>query len=199
MSTRQLEYYSTRQAAELLGVAISTVQLWTNNGILDAWITGGGHRRIKRSSVEQIINQQNDSEGNQSINELSVVIVEDNAQQQRMYKKQFEAWTINTKLETATDGYEGMLKIGATIPDVIITDLIMPNLDGFQLIRALNKMPELENSLIIVVTGLTKEIIKESGGLPSNVNLFLKPTPFSKLEELLQEKANSKANFLILE
>lgn len=42
---------TTRAAAELLGVSISTAQTWMENGALDFWKTPGGHRRARRSSV----------------------------------------------------------------------------------------------------------------------------------------------------
>ena len=48
--------YSTREVARLLGVSLKTVQLWVDNGILDAWKTVGGHRRITFESVERLRN-----------------------------------------------------------------------------------------------------------------------------------------------
>lgn len=47
------EYLSTGQAAKLLGLTIATVQKMTENGILSAYITPGGHRRILYSSFNQ--------------------------------------------------------------------------------------------------------------------------------------------------
>lgn len=41
---KQKDYLSTRDAAELLNLAVSTIQLWTDNGLLRAWTTAGGHR-----------------------------------------------------------------------------------------------------------------------------------------------------------
>lgn len=42
---------TTRDAAQLLGVAVSTVQLWMESGALPAWKTPGGHRRVRLSAV----------------------------------------------------------------------------------------------------------------------------------------------------
>lgn len=193
MTEKKKDYFSSREAAELLGVAVSTIQLWTNSGLLRAWTTGGGHRRIARNSVEEMLSQQEEASGKQKLDkQLSVVIVEDDAQQRRLYEKQFTAWKINANVVTAKDGYEGLIKIGHMLPDVIITDLMMPNMDGFQMIRALKEVPELERSVIIVVSGLTEKEIIEKGTLPEGVRVFTKPIPFVELETLLRQKIPSK-------
>lgn len=90
MVKKQKDYFTSREAAELLGVAVSTVQLRTNNGLLRAWITAGGHRRIARNSVEEILSHQREVaiEPHHEAS-LSVVIVEDDAQQIRLFTKPF--------------------------------------------------------------------------------------------------------------
>jgi excisionase family DNA binding protein len=45
---------TTREAAQLLGVAISTAQIWMESGALPAWKTPGGHRRVRLSAVRQL-------------------------------------------------------------------------------------------------------------------------------------------------
>lgn len=39
-------FCTTREAAGLLGVSVGTVQLWVESGLLQAWKTSGGHRRV---------------------------------------------------------------------------------------------------------------------------------------------------------
>lgn len=193
MISKQKNYYTTREAARLLGVAVSTVQVWTNAGSLKAWKTAGGHRRILCDSVDEMLSQQNkaspESVSNQS---MTVVVVDDNEQQLRLYEKKIHALEMNVNLQIAKDGYQGMIKIGHIFPDIIITDLVMPNMDGFQLIKALSELPELEKSLIIAVSGLTKEEIKINGGLPERVHQLIKPIPFYEIEFLLKQKFESK-------
>ncbi len=187
MPDKTKEYLTTRQAAGMLDVAVSTVQQWANEGLLKAWTTGGGHRRIVRSSIEEMLNERMEAQGKSS-QQFSVVVVEDSAQQLRMYEKQFRRWYTDINVVTAKDGYEGLIKIGQTLPSIIITDLKMPNMDGFQMITALKQMPELSSCTIIVVTGLTKEEVEEHGGLPEGVELYIKPISFDKLENIFREK-----------
>ncbi|MCX8145879.1 MAG: excisionase family DNA-binding protein [Azovibrio sp.] len=49
------QVYSTREASELLGVSLRTVQLWVDSGVLQAWKTAGGHRRISKASVDALL------------------------------------------------------------------------------------------------------------------------------------------------
>ena len=187
------DYYSTREAAELLGVAVSTIQLWTNNGLLKAWLTGGGHRRISRHSVEDMLKNQKEVIKEESGEQVSMVIVEDSAQQMRLYKKQLVAENINVQLITATDGYEGLIKIGRYLPEIIITDLKMPNMDGFRMIEAVKMLDDLKQSLIVVVSGLSESEINENGGLPAGVHFYQKPVDFKQLATLIRSRATAAA------
>lgn len=46
-------YFSTRQTAQMLGLSVGTVQRMVSSGVLQAYTTQGGHRRILASSVRQ--------------------------------------------------------------------------------------------------------------------------------------------------
>ena len=46
---------TTSAAARLLGVAVSTTQLWLESGALPSWKTPGGHRRVRLSAVLKLL------------------------------------------------------------------------------------------------------------------------------------------------
>jgi excisionase family DNA binding protein len=52
---------TTAAAARLLGVAVSTAQLWMESGALPVWKTPGGHRRVRLSAVTRLLEQRNGS------------------------------------------------------------------------------------------------------------------------------------------
>jgi excisionase family DNA binding protein len=49
---------TTAAAARLLGVAVSTTQLWLESGALPSWKTPGGHRRVRLSAVLQLLEER---------------------------------------------------------------------------------------------------------------------------------------------
>jgi excisionase family DNA binding protein len=68
------EYLSTGQAAKLLGLTIATVQRMTENGVLSAYITPGGHRRILSSSFNHFCDKHSLNE-NQLATEKHLVCI----------------------------------------------------------------------------------------------------------------------------
>lgn len=59
----------------------------------------------------------------------------------------------HTHLATAADGAEGLAAIAAGRPDLVLLDLDMPNIDGFEVLRRLRADPATEHLPVIVVTG----------------------------------------------
>src|SRR5450830_1494157 len=51
-------FCTTRPAADRIGVSHRTVQMWVENGSLQAWKTAGGHRRITNESVERLLDER---------------------------------------------------------------------------------------------------------------------------------------------
>ncbi len=192
MPNKEKDYLSTREVAKLLNVAVSTIQSWTDNGLLRAWTTVGGHRRIEKSSVEKMLHkQQTVKNENPHDKKLSIVVVEDNEQELKIYEQQFELWDMNANFYINKDGYSGLLTVGKISPDIIITDLLMPNMNGFEMIKAIKENSDLKGSLIIVVSALTDSEIRIRGGLPEDVIVFSKPLPFDKLETAVRKQIDA--------
>jgi len=87
MTSKSKEFLTSSEAASLLGVALSTIQLWTESGLLRAWKTGGGHRRITRQSVEHMLDQQRAAvEALPASDQFTVVVVEDDRALLKLYQ-----------------------------------------------------------------------------------------------------------------
>lgn len=194
MSSKDSELCSTREAAALLGVSLRTAQLWVESGVLRAWKTAGGHRRILKISIDTLLEaRQRAVENSMTTGDFRILVVEDDPDLLKLYRLHIMGWELPVALATATNGFEGLIRIGESKPDLLIADLNMPGIDGFRMIRTLSANPDFRDMDIIVVTALGKNEILDRGGLPENVRIFVKPAPFSILEQLVRDSIGHRS------
>ncbi len=178
-------YYTTRDAAKLLGISVRTAQQWLEKGYLQGWKTDGGHRRIRPSSVLRILKARGPLlPGLQRHDALQLLVVEDDAALLRLYRAQVSSWPFDVTLYTAPNGYEALVMVGEVAPDMLVCDLRLPGVTGFQIVRALCAMERYHALLIVVVSGLPAAEIDAHGGLPERVERLGKPIDFQRLEEI---------------
>jgi excisionase family DNA binding protein len=193
---------TTREAGETLGVAVRTIQLWVEAGVLPAWRTAGGHRRIARGSVEKLMAERAQmlspiqptglAEGPASP-PIQLLVVEDDPDLLQLFAMVVEGWTFPVQLTQASNGFDGLLAIGQTRPDMVVTDLNMPGMDGFQMLRSLKKQGSgLEKLMVVVVSALGSDDIQARGGLPEGVAFFQKPIDYARLEGLVRLQFSQK-------
>lgn len=181
----------------MLGVSVRTTQLWVENGLLSAWKTAGGHRRVSRDSVDSLLHKAavtpppvNAVSTPAPIDppthdlNLKVLIVEDDPALLLLYQFRLAQWPMPPQVIVASNGVEALVRVGHEVPDLLIADLSMPEMDGFQMLRALKSMPELERMTIVVVSGLDAEEIKQRGGVPESIQVLPKPIPFTTLQDI---------------
>jgi len=189
--------FTTKQAAELLGVSLRTAQLWVESGVLKAWKTAGGHRRIARESVETLLQEKHRALGAESDGSpFRILVVEDEPDILKLYQLAIKSWGLPVEVYTAKNGIEGLLRLGQFRPNVLITDLLMPSMDGVEMIRMLGTDPEYKDMTIIVVSTLNPAEVQERGGLPDGARLFAKPIPFEDIETVVREKFDARQSRL---
>lgn len=194
-SSHNDEFISTQKAADLLGISIRSVQYWVEKGKLRAWKTAGGHRRITLESVRKLMDEQARAKAaSHSDQQKTILIVEDEPELLEYYRIHINSWQFPVNIKTAEDGFEGLMQIGKYEPAIIITDLLMPNMDGFTMIQAIHDKLQALNSKIIVVTVLSPQEIKDQGGLPDDVVVFHKPIPLKNLRKVIQTCITANAN-----
>lgn len=198
MQSPQIErtFCTTREAATLLGVSVGTAQLWVENGLLQAWKTSGGHRRISRESVERLLHK---SESPITLppptghvlpapvtgpERLRVLVVEDDTNLLRLYQTQMSRWPFHPDVMAISNAIAALVMIGRRAPDLLVTDLHMPGLDGFGMLRVLRNDPAISHTRIVAVSGLDAAEVDRRGGLPERVELLPKPIPFKRLQEI---------------
>ena len=71
---------------------------------------------------------------------------------------------------TAKSGEEGLSRIAAEKPDLVLLDIVMPGIDGFEVLRLLKGSPDTRGIPVIVITGLNSEEDEERGFMEGAVD-----------------------------
>ena len=191
----QQDVYTTQDAAKLLGVSLRTVQLWVESGSLLAWKTPGGHRRVLKESVDCLLHKR-DVQPAANVADthalISILVVEDNLSLCKLYEATIKSWKVPIDLKSVHDGFAALVAIGASQPNIIITDIDIPGMDGIMMLHKLREEHACDDSEIIVVTGLDAVRLQEMGGVPDGISVFLKPAPFGMIQARIQEIANQR-------
>lgn len=185
-------FCTTREAAALLGVSVGTVQLWVESGLLEAWKTSGGHRRVVRESIERLLHKPDrpipppipDLDTGLRDRKFNILVVDDDIELLRLYETVIGSWNLPCNLMCFDNAVSALLAIGRREPDLLITDLHMPEVDGFEMLRVLGKSPDVGRMQVVVVSGLDEADIESRGGVPPGVTVLPKPIPFGRLLEI---------------
>jgi two-component system, chemotaxis family, response regulator PixH len=101
-------------------------------------------------------------------------------------------------IETATDGYEALVKVGTFAPAVIILDAVMPGLDGIEACRCLRRLAETRDIRILGVTGHPSVIpVLRGAGADACVTKPFDPTVV--VRELERLAASNRASHSLTE
>jgi CheY-like chemotaxis protein len=120
-----------------------------------------------------------------------VLIVEDDPPYRRIYSKKFEV--AGYQVETAVDGEEGLSKMYSFMPDIVLTDLMMPKIDGFHLLERAKADDKIKHIPIVVLTNLsTSEDAQKVTGMGAAASMVKSDTEphliLEKAEEILRSK-----------
>ena len=109
-----------------------------------------------------------------------ILVVDDSAT-----VRKFVATSLNLKgfrVITAADGMEALEKMPLESVDLVITDLNMPDMDGFEFIKTLQETPEYKHIPIIILSSMTDEHDKERGYQLGAFSYLEKPFSIEKIQ-----------------
>jgi excisionase family DNA binding protein len=182
------DYCGTSYAAKLMGLSVATVQSLVEKGEIDAWKTLGGHRRIALSSINAYLarnSPQLTRVDTDPKSRLRVLVVEDDEDTRELYRCQLDDWDLPVDCTFMPSAIEALMDIASMRPDLLITDLSMPGVDGIEMLKALKRNQNLADMQIIVISGLPVDALAARGGLPAHARLLQKPVNFDFLQGYL--------------
>jgi CheY-like chemotaxis protein len=118
-----------------------------------------------------------------------ILLVEDSKDLRFLMKTELE-WSGYT-VDAAADAYEGLNLARTNRPDLIISDIQMPGLDGFEFVRRIRQTPNLAGVPAIALTGFdfSKDEKKPVGGFSAHVT---KPVDTAELVALIRQLTGRK-------
>lgn len=180
---------TTQKAAEILGLSVTSVQQLVESGALEAWKTRGGHRRIPIEAVHRYkAALQHDATAHDapqsaagSAGGATILVVEDNEMHQVVYARQFALWNLPVKLLFCDNGYQALISIARHRPQIVLADIVMDGIDGYEVVRTVLADPELSAMHIAIVSSQSEGDLAARGGIPPGVVFFPKPVNYDEL------------------
>lgn len=146
-------YLTPSEAAELLMVSPVTVRQWARKGLLPAETTAGGHRRFLRQDIERFARRRGLALSLRDEGSLRILIVEDDRDVAESLAALVEAAPQATEVQIAHDGFDAGRKVHAFQPHIMLLDLVMEGLDGYEVCSRLKADPTTKATRVIAMTG----------------------------------------------
>ena len=148
--------FTTFEAAKLCHVSPLSIINWVNAGRLPAFRTPGGHRRIRREDLSRFMRENGiplPEELRDGSGRPRILVVDDEASIRDVIADHLSHRATPYDVVTAADGFEAGRQVATFRPDVVLLDLRMPGLDGFQVCRTIKGDSETASTIVIAMTG----------------------------------------------
>lgn len=177
---------TSHEVGNLLQMDPSSVVKWVNDGILTAYRTPGGHRRIRSSDLLSFLREHQmyipDALRGGTVKAL---VVDDDTSLLQTLARGMKAYKDRVELTTCNSAIEALVRVGADKPDMLVLDVNMPELDGLEVLRRLKGSPDTKNIAVVLFTGkVTPDLEKKAAELGARA-VVAKPLSVAKLAELL--------------
>lgn len=135
----------------MLGVSPFTVRRWADGGLIPCLRVGPrGHRRFDPAALAEFTRRGRRIVSTRRIGPPRVLVIDDEQDVRELLRRVLEKE--GYRVLTATDGEEGLSLAMRDRPDLIITDLVMPQMDGYTFLTRLRERRETAEVPVIVVS-----------------------------------------------
>jgi excisionase family DNA binding protein len=149
------DWLTLGQAAKYLGMAQSTIRKWSDNGRLAAFYTPGGHRRYRRSDLDHFLERGGSAAPRRSEGRRVILIVDDDARLREFVRVNLEME--GYAVREASSAEEGLTALEEEPPDLILLDVMMPQVDGWEMLRRVQERHGVGAIPVIMFSGKVDE------------------------------------------
>ena len=115
-----------------------------------------------------------------------ILVVEDSAMTRSLIISSLEAIGDFTVIEAA-NGFQALRKLPEVSPDLVITDINMPDINGLEVVRFVKQNDNFKHIPVIIVTTEGRDVDKERGLKLGADKYLVKPFEPAQLQEFVQE------------
>ena len=151
--TARSRYLSPAECARRLNVAAVTLRKWARQGMLQAVVTPGGHRRYAVDEVARFAAEYKLPFHHDTDPAVRILIVDDDVQLCRYLAELFVRLEQAVITEQVHDGFEAGHRLHTFQPDIVLLDLMMPGIDGYEVCTAIKSHAETRHIRVIAMTG----------------------------------------------
>jgi excisionase family DNA binding protein len=172
-------------ASEYCRVSPKTIINWVESGYIEAYKTVGGHRRIKKKNLEAFMEKQGIPipETEMTGERRRILVVDDDPIIVETIVLSLEEDKFDYEVISASDGFEAGLQVNHFKPHLLILDIMMPDIKGYEVCKKVKSNPDTKDTKIIVLSAyLDEEKFKQMKEYGADV-CFSKPLPLPQLKE----------------
>jgi excisionase family DNA binding protein len=184
-----MEILTVSQAGKYCKVSPKTIINWIDGGYIKAYKTVGGHRRIKKEDLDQFLKDKGMPlpEEAKVEEKKKILVVDDDRIIVETIVQSLEEDEYGYEMISASDGFEAGLQVSHFKPDLLILDIMMPDINGYEVCQKIKSNPDTKDIKIIVLSAyLDDEAFRQMKEKGADA-CFSKPLP---LEQLKYEVAN---------
>ena len=155
-------FYTTFEISQICGVNPTTVQNWVKGKRLKAFQTPGGHRRVAREDLISFLKEFGMPLPDGLVqNPPLAMIVDDEKDILDMLEDMLKSGDEDVSVVRAQSGVAALLLIGEYKPDLLILDIMMPGMNGFDVCQKLKANSSTQNVKIIAISGDHSPAVRE--------------------------------------
>ncbi len=147
--------YSTFDISEICGASPTTVADWIDAGKLKAFHTPGGHRRVRKDDLLEFLKKYDMPIPDELIKDSrkKILIVDDDQAVIDLITRFLKQFPQKYQFASAIDGFQAGQTLAEFEPELIILDLMLPGIDGFEVCRDIRSNEKTIGIKILAITG----------------------------------------------